>query len=69
MKEDVNVTELKTHLSRYLRLASKGRRIWTHDDRQGAAALSRGLTVRGVQIDGTTLVPDRPSRERDAGNA
>jgi uncharacterized protein len=27
--------------------------FWTHDDRQGAAALSRGLTVRGVQIDGT----------------
>lgn len=23
--------------------------FWTHDDRQATAALSRGLTVRGVQ--------------------
>ena len=27
----INVTELKTHLSRYLRLASRGRRIVVHD--------------------------------------
>jgi antitoxin (DNA-binding transcriptional repressor) of toxin-antitoxin stability system len=27
----INVTELKNHLSRYLRLASRGRRIVVHD--------------------------------------
>jgi uncharacterized protein len=27
--------------------------FWTHDERQATAALSRGLTVRGVQIEDT----------------
>ena len=31
--------------------------FWTHDDRQAVAALSRGLTVRGVSTDDTPLGP------------
>jgi uncharacterized protein len=39
--------------------------FWTHDDRQGTAALSRGLTVRGVTVSGTAASPDRPSGDAD----
>jgi hypothetical protein len=31
--------------------------FWTHDERQAIAALSRGLTVRGVSPGGTAAVP------------
>lgn len=34
--------------------------FWTHDERQAAAALSRGLAVRGVHI-GDAASPDPPS--------
>ncbi len=37
--------------------------FWTHDERQAAAALSRGLTVRGVRIDSA------PQPEREDGAA
>jgi uncharacterized protein len=42
--------------------------FWTHDDRQGTAALSRGLTVRGVPIADTAPSPDRPPDGDEAGD-
>jgi antitoxin (DNA-binding transcriptional repressor) of toxin-antitoxin stability system len=37
--KDINVTELKSHLSRYLRMASKGRRIVVRDRDEPIAEL------------------------------
>ena len=62
--KSINVTELKAHLSKYLRipeaihvataeiLAGEAPEdpleFCTHDERQSLAALSRGMVVRGV---------------------
>lgn len=41
--------------------------FWTHDERQATAALSRGLTVRGVQAAGAGAPPARQDRDVDDG--
>lgn len=42
--------------------------FWTHDDRQAIAALSRGLTVRGISTHDAPMAPEPTGTGSDTGS-